>query len=133
MGFGSSKTESNEAKIDESVFKGLFSPEFRNRLSAVVTFNYLDEKVVLQIVDKFVGQLQDQLKEKNVKLELTPSAKKWLKERGYNKNMGARPMERTINDHIKQPLSYQILFGELSDGGLVKIRTKDNKLTFDYQ
>jgi ATP-dependent Clp protease ATP-binding subunit ClpA len=125
-------TSSNKAEIDTSVYKSFFSPEFRNRLSSVVTFNYLEEKIVLKIVDKFITELQEQITEKKVELTLSPSAKKWLMEKGYDKNMGARPMERTINEYIKQPLSYELLFGELADGGKVKVGKKGNELTFVF-
>jgi ATP-dependent Clp protease ATP-binding subunit ClpA len=132
IGFKSSKSESNEAKVDLSILKSIFSPEFRNRLSATLTFDYLEEKIVLQIVDKFTNELKSQLKEKNVELTLTPAAKRWLMKKGYDKNMGARPMERTINEYIKNPLSYEILFGELSMGGHVKVTKKNDNLIFDY-
>ena len=131
IGFGSAVTE-KKAEVDLSILSNLFSPEFRNRLSSIVTFDYLGEAVVLKIVDKFIKELEVQIEEKNVKLTLTPSAKKWIMEKGYNKNMGARPMERAINEHIKQTLSYELLFGKLSNGGEVKIAQKNNKLTFTY-
>jgi ATP-dependent Clp protease ATP-binding subunit ClpA len=133
IGFGSYTDKGTKASIDLSILTKLFSPEFRNRLSSIVTFDFLSEEVVLKIVDKFVLELEEQIKEKNVKLTLTSSAKKWLMTKGYNKNMGARPMERAIDEHIKQVLSYELLFGELSDGGEVKIGKKNDQLVFTYK
>jgi ATP-dependent Clp protease ATP-binding subunit ClpA len=132
MGF-KSKSNEQQAKVDINVLKDIFSPEFRNRLSAIVTFDYLEEQTVLKIVNKFTSQLQEQLKEKDVNLELTIAARKWLMHHGYDKNMGARPMERTINEFIKTPLSYEILFGKLSKGGTVKVTKKNNNLDFEYK
>ena len=88
---------------------------------------------VLKIVDKFTGQLQEQLHEKDVNLELTSAARRWLMNKGYDKNMGARPMERTINEFIKTPLSFEILFGKLSEGGTVKVTKKNDNLEFEYK
>lgn len=131
IGFSNNNEENGNA-IDLNAMNDIFSPEFRNRLSSIVTFDYLNEKTILKIVDKFIIELEGQIKEKNVKLTLTPAAKKWLMDKGYNKKMGARPMERAINDNIKQALSYEILFGKLSNGGKVKIGKKDDELTFTY-
>ncbi len=132
MGF-KSKTNKQQAEIDLNVLKDIFTPEFRNRLSAIVTFDYLEENTVLKIVDKFTGQLQEQLHEKDVNLELTSAARRWLMNKGYDKNMGARPMERTINEFIKTPLSFEILFGKLSEGGTVKVTKKNDNLEFEYK
>jgi len=130
IGFNSD--DKKVASVDTAVLNQLFTPEFRNRLSAVITFDFLSEDIVLKIVDKFILELEDQIKERDVKLTLTPSAKKWLMNKGYNRNMGARPMERAINDNIKQVLSYELLFGSLSNGGKVKIGVKNDSLVFTY-
>ncbi|GAB3015838.1 ATP-dependent Clp protease ATP-binding subunit ClpA [Bowmanella dokdonensis] len=110
----------------------IFSPEFRNRLDGIIWFNHLEADVILQVVDKFIVELQVQLDAKGVSLEVTSAARAWLAEKGYDKSMGARPMARVIQEHIKKELANQLLFGELSDGGSVKIDMKDDKLLFDY-
>ena len=89
--------------------------------------------IILQVVDKFIVELQAQLDKKSVNLELTAQARDWLADLGYDKAMGARPMARVIQDNLKKPLANEILFGHLSDGGTVKVTVKDNKLSFDYQ
>ena len=97
-----------------------FTPEFRNRLDATVWFNHLNEEVILQVVDKFIVELQAQLDVKGVSLEVTESARKWLAEKGYDKSMGARPMARLMQEEVKKELANELLFGELVDGGLTK-------------
>jgi ATP-dependent Clp protease ATP-binding subunit ClpA len=111
-----------------------FSPEFRNRLDAVVPFAHLDEDIVLQIVDKFIIQLEDQLADRRVGIELTDAARKWLINKGYDRQMGARPMARAIQEHIKKPLANELLFGHLVKGGLVKVDVKDagDGLAFEF-
>ncbi|CAM3653814.1 MULTISPECIES: ATP-dependent Clp protease ATP-binding subunit ClpA [Pseudoalteromonas] len=111
----------------------VFTPEFRNRLDNIIWFNHLEKEVILQVVDKFIVELQAQLDKKSVNLELTAQARDWLADLGYDKAMGARPMARVIQDNLKKPLANEILFGHLSDGGTVKVTVKDNKLSFDYQ
>ncbi|MEJ6473914.1 ATP-dependent Clp protease ATP-binding subunit ClpA [Pseudoalteromonas piscicida] len=111
----------------------VFTPEFRNRLDNIIWFNHLEKEVILQVVDKFIVELQAQLDKKSVNLELTTQARDWLAELGYDKAMGARPMARVIQDNLKKPLANEILFGQLADGGTVKVTVKDNKLSFDYQ
>ncbi|ATD06608.1 ATP-dependent Clp protease ATP-binding subunit ClpA [Pseudoalteromonas piscicida] len=111
----------------------VFTPEFRNRLDNIIWFNHLEKEVILQVVDKFIVELQAQLDKKSVNLELTAQARDWLSDLGYDKAMGARPMARVIQDNLKKPLANEILFGHLSDGGTVKVTVKDNKLSFDYQ
>ena len=111
----------------------VFTPEFRNRLDNIIWFNHLEKEVILQVVDKFIVELQAQLDKKSVNLELTTKARDWLADAGYDKAMGARPMARVIQDSVKKPLANEILFGKLSDGGTVKLDVKDNKLSFDYQ
>ncbi|AIY65511.1 ATP-dependent Clp protease ATP-binding subunit ClpA [Pseudoalteromonas piratica] len=110
-----------------------FTPEFRNRLDNTIWFNHLDEKVILQVVDKFIVELESQLDAKSVSIEVTEPARKWLAKEGYDKAMGARPMARLIQEKLKKPLANEILFGELSDGGNVKVSIKDKQLTFSYQ
>ena len=99
----------------------LFTPEFRNRLDAVVPFEPLDQDVILTVVDKFLTALQTQLDEKRVQLHVDESAREWLVEEGYDRNMGARPMERVIQEHIKKPLADMVLFGDLSKGGIAQV------------
>ncbi|MBU3001953.1 ATP-dependent Clp protease ATP-binding subunit ClpA [Paraglaciecola arctica] len=112
--------------------KKIFTPEFRNRLDAIVWFNHLDRDVILQVVDKFIVELQVQLDNKGVSLEVTNQARDWLGAKGYDKNMGARPMARVIQQHIKKELAHELLFGKLSQGGSVKIGLKNDQLTFKF-
>ena len=110
-----------------------FTPEFRNRLDGVVWFNHLTPQVLEQVVDKFICELQAQLDKKGVSLEVDPSAHAWIAEKGYDKEMGARPMSRVIQEHLKKPLANEILFGQLSKGGSVKVSASDkDELKFDY-
>ncbi|WP_372770697.1 ATP-dependent Clp protease ATP-binding subunit ClpA [Pseudoalteromonas sp.] len=110
-----------------------FTPEFRNRLDNTIWFNHLDEKVILQVVDKFIVELESQLDAKSVSIEVTEPARKWLAKEGYDKAMGARPMARLIQEKLKKPLANEILFGQLCDGGNVKVSIKDKQLTFSYE
>ncbi|OVE81345.1 ATP-dependent Clp protease ATP-binding subunit ClpA [bacterium K02(2017)] len=110
----------------------IFSPEFRNRLSAILKFNPLPEKVVLSIVDKFLTQVELQLLEKKVDLTVTDKAREYLAENGYDEKMGARPLQRLIHNKIKKQLSEEILFGQLEKGGQVTIEIKDEELDFIY-
>lgn len=111
----------------------VFSPEFRNRLDGIIWFNHLDSAVILQVVDKFIIELQAQLDEKGVSLEVSNEARAWLAEKGYDKNMGARPMGRVIQEKIKKELANELLFGELTAGGSVKITLGEDALKFDCQ
>lgn len=112
----------------------LFTPEFRNRLDSIVWFNHLDTLVIEQVVDKFICELQAQLDKKGVSLEVDSAAHIWLAEKGYDKAMGARPMSRAIQEHIKKPLANEILFGSLTKGGNVRVSVDNNKgeLSFKY-
>lgn len=112
----------------------LFTPEFRNRLDSIVWFNHLDTVVIEQVVDKFICELQAQLDKKGVSLEVDAGAQAWLTEKGYDKSMGARPMSRVIQEHIKKPLANEILFGSLIKGGNVRVSVNDSttELTFKY-
>ena len=105
-----------------------FSPEFRNRLDGIVWFNHLNQEVIEQVVDKFICELQAQLDKKHVSLELEPAAIRWLAEKGYDKAMGARPMARVIQEHLKKPLANEILFGKLAHGGAVKVSVSKGEL-----
>jgi ATP-dependent Clp protease ATP-binding subunit ClpA len=111
----------------------VFTPEFRNRLDNIIWFNHLEKDVILQVVDKFIVELQAQLDKKSVCLDLTNEARDWLADIGYDKSMGARPMARVIQDNLKKPLANEILFGELVDGGTVTISVKDKKLAFKFE
>ena len=121
--------QSNESDAMNSLNK-LFSPEFRNRLDEVIQFDYLDQKIILSVVDKFLTRLQAQLDKRNVELEITKSVSEWIAENGYDKDMGARPMERFIASNIKKPLVDKLLFGDLKAGGLIKIDMVNGALKF---
>jgi ATP-dependent Clp protease ATP-binding subunit ClpA len=108
--------------------KKVFSPEFRNRLDATIQFKALDANVILNVVDKFLIELEAQLEAKKVSMAITDKARRWLAEKGYDPKMGARPMARVIQDEIKQVLANELLFGELTNGGRVKIDIKDGSL-----
>ncbi len=110
-----------------------FSPEFRNRLDATIWFNHLDEEVILQVVDKFVVELQAQLDSKGVSLEVSNEARAWLAEKGYDKAMGARPMARLIQEELKKSIANELLFGKLVDGGSVKVSKKADALSFSFK
>ncbi len=110
-----------------------FTPEFRNRLDNIIWFNHLDEAIILHVIDKFIVELQAQLDKKSVCLELSEAARQWLAKEGYDRNMGARPMARVIQDKLKKPLANEILFGSLSDGGVVKVKLQKDKLKFVFE
>ena len=111
----------------------VFSPEFRNRLDGIIWFNHLDAEVILQVVDKFIIELQAQLDAKGVSLEVSNAARAHLAELGYDKAMGARPMARVIQQELKKELANELLFGELSSGGSVKVGMKGKKFTFSFK
>jgi ATP-dependent Clp protease ATP-binding subunit ClpA len=111
----------------------VFSPEFRNRLDNIVWFNHLDNVVIQQVVDKFIVELQAQLDDKGVSLELSKQAKQWLADNGYDKAMGARPMSRLIQEHLKKSLANELLFGELTHGGVAKVDVKKGKLVINFE
>jgi len=115
---------------DDKAIKKFFSPEFRNRLDAVIKFTSLTKEVVCQIVDKFVSELNGQIKEKNIEIVLDKEARLWLADKGYDRKMGARPLARLIDNKIKSPLSRRILFGDLKDGGRVNIDIVNDDLEF---
>ena len=105
----------------------MFTPEFRNRLDATVGFEPLGEDVILTVVDKFLTELQGQLDEKGVQLDVDEDARLWLVEKGYDRTMGARPMARVIQEHIKKPLADMVLFGGLSKGGIATVTLKGDR------
>ena len=127
IGFGAMSREDAQ----EDAVKKMFTPEFRNRLDAVVPFAYLPPAVVARVVDKFILQLELQLADRGVHIELDDEAREWLTTRGYDKLYGARPMARLVQEKIKQPLAEELLFGKLVDGGEVKVRIKDNQPVFE--
>ncbi len=128
IGFG----DVSNAEKGQRALERLFSPEFRNRLDAVVHFAALEADAVERVVDKFMTQLDAQLTEKRVTIELTPAARRWLAERGYDKTFGARPMARLIQEHVKRPLADEMLFGRLRDGGRVEIDAGEDGLRFVF-
>ncbi len=129
LGFG---RESREGE-DSAAIERTFTPEFRNRLDAVISFGALPKPVILRVVEKFVLQLEAQLIDRNVHIELTNAAADWLADKGYDQKMGARPLGRVIQEHIKKPLAEELLFGSLMKGGLVKVDVKDDKIDLIYQ
>jgi ATP-dependent Clp protease ATP-binding subunit ClpA len=131
IGFGSDVRigEDNEA------INRMFTPEFRNRLDAVISFSALSPQTIGRVVDKFVLQLEDQLADRNVQIVLDEAAHDWLARKGYDKLFGARPLGRVIQEHVKKPLAEELLFGKLVKGGLVKVSVdkEKDKLTFAFE
>jgi len=117
---------------DMDAIERMFTPEFRNRLDAIITFKALPPEVVSQVVDKFVLELEVQLSDRDVVIELTKPAREWLAKRGYDEKFGARPLARVIQENIKKPLAEELLFGRLAKGGVVLVKIKDNKPAFEY-
>jgi ATP-dependent Clp protease ATP-binding subunit ClpA len=113
---------------DTAAIERTFTPEFRNRLDSVISFAPLSKSTILQVVEKFVLQLEAQLMDRNVTIELSRPAAAWLADKGYDDKMGARPLARVIQEHIKKPLAEDLLFGKLTKGGFVKVTVKDGKL-----
>ncbi|MDP3852948.1 ATP-dependent Clp protease ATP-binding subunit ClpA [Phenylobacterium sp.] len=129
IGFGRGKQDD---EVDEAL-KRLFTPEFRNRLDAVVPFKALTQEIIRQVVQKFVMQLEAQLADRHVTIETTEDAADWLAKNGFDELYGARPLARVIQEHIKKPLADEILFGKLVKGGHVKVVLKDGKLAFEIE
>ena len=125
-------TRTDNFDLSIKAIENLFSPEFRNRLTSIIQFKPLQIEVMEQVVDKFVKQLNDRMKEKKVELVLDDSARLYLAKKGYEPAYGARPLARLIQTEITQVLSEEILFGKLEKGGSVTINEKDEKLVFDY-
>ena len=132
IGFGREVGDTMDYAENEAITK-MFSPEFRNRLDAIVPFSNLQPDTVEKVVDKFVIQLEAQLADRNVSIELSHDARKYLAEAGYDVTMGARPLARIIQEKVKRPLAEEILFGKLEKGGLVFIDYDGKSLTFSYQ
>ena len=116
---------------DKEAINKMFTPEFRNRLDAIVPFAALKQETMVRVVDKFIAQLEAQLTEKNVALHLSEEARQWLAVKGYDPAMGARPLSRVIQEHVKKSLAEEILFGDLANGGTVVIKVKDDKIVFE--
>ena len=117
---------------DLEAIEKMFTPEFRNRLDAIISFQSLSPEVVGKVVDKFVIELEMQLEDRNVIIELTKTAREWLGKKGYDAKFGARPLARVIQEHIKKPLAEELLFGKLAKGGVVLVKLKKNKLVLEY-
>jgi ATP-dependent Clp protease ATP-binding subunit ClpA len=128
LGFGA---QTNLGKGKEAIEK-MFSPEFRNRLDAMITFNPLSQENIERVVDKFIIELDQQLNDRKVFLQLTNRARRWFAERGYDPTFGARPMARLIQNEIKRVLADEILFGKLQSGGKVEIDESEGRLVFSY-
>jgi ATP-dependent Clp protease ATP-binding subunit ClpA len=133
FGFTRSKREGD----DMEAITRMFAPEFRNRLDAIITFAHLSQEVIAMVVEKFVLQLEAQLADRDVTIELTDESSKWLIANGYDELMGARPMARVIQEHIKKPLADEVLFGRLKSGGHVRVvvvtdEAGKSKLNFEY-
>ena len=124
-------TNSNEGASYEAV-KKFFSPEFRNRLDGTVEFVSLERKHIDMIVTKTINEINDMLRDKNITIKLSRKAKTWLRDKGYQPDMGARPLQRVVNDYIKKPLSKEILFGELVNGGTVTLDIENDEVQFEY-
>jgi len=128
MGFG---REGRVGEDAEAIDK-MFSPEFRNRLDAVIGFASLSPEIVAKVVDKFIMQLEAQLADRQVTIELTDEARAWLARKGYDPLYGARPLARVIQEYIKKPLAEELLFGKLEKGGIVRVEVAEDKLRFTY-
>ena len=128
IGFGSSVRDGE----DNEAITRMFTPEFRNRLDAVIAFGHLPPDVVRKVVEKFILQLEAQLSERQINIELSTEAADWLAKKGYDQQMGARPLARVIQEHIKKPLAEEVLFGKLAKGGTVRILLKGDELAFQY-
>ncbi len=129
IGFNRTK---REGEADAAIVK-MFTPEFRNRLDSVITFNSLSLDIIMQVVEKFILQLEGQLIDRNVTIEFSDDTLKWLADEGYDEKMGARPISRKIQEHIKKPLSEALLFGELKKGGIVKLSINKNKIDLAFK
>ncbi len=129
IGFGRDRREGE----DTAAIERMFTPEFRNRLDAVISFAPLPKETILQVVEKFVLQLEAQLMDRHVAIELSKAAAEWLADKGYDEKMGARPLGRAIQEYIKKPLAEELLFGKLAKGGLVKVGVLKGELTLKLQ
>lgn len=128
IGFSNDNDDASKVAIEK-----FFTPEFRNRLDAVVEFKNLEKDHIDRIVDKVMAEINEMLKPKKVRIVLTPASREWLRDKGYVPNMGARPLGRVIHDSIKKPVSKEILFGRLVNGGMVEVQVADGELHFVYR
>ena len=124
-------TEQDHSTDGMEVLKKMFTPEFRNRLDSIIQFDPLSPEVITTVVDKFLVEVQVQLDDKKVVLDISDEARTWLAENGYDQAMGARPMQRLIQSKIKKELAEDILFGKLSNGGVVQVLVRDNDLVLE--
>jgi ATP-dependent Clp protease ATP-binding subunit ClpA len=129
MGF---TEQQNELDAMEEINR-MFTPEFRNRLDSIVQFGPLDEKTIASVVDKFLVELEAQLDEKKVSLHVDDDARTWLAEKGYDAKMGARPMARIIQEHLKKPLANELLFGGLVRGGKVNVTVEQGEIAINIE
>ena len=118
---------------DEEAIKRMFTPEFRNRLDSSIAFSHLTPEIMMLIVDKFLLQLEAQLHDRNVEVAATDEARRWLGEKGYDRAFGARPLGRMIQEHVKKPMSEELLFGKLENGGRVTVDVKDGEIVFEFE
>ncbi len=126
-------TEQDHSSDGMEALKKMFTPEFRNRLDAVIQFKPLDEENIKHVVDKFIMELETQLEQKGVSLDVDMAARRWLARNGYDPQMGARPMARVIKEHIKKPMAEELLFGKLEGGGHVLVTEHDGELSFEFE
>jgi ATP-dependent Clp protease ATP-binding subunit ClpA len=126
-------TKQDHSSDAMEAIKKMFTPEFRNRLDGIIQFRQLGPETISQVVDKFLFELESQLEEKGVTIEFDTEARTWLAMRGYDPDMGARPMARLIQDAIKKPLAEELLFGKLSGGGHIRVTVKDDELEFELE
>ena len=129
VGFGRTQRSGD----DTEAINRMFSPEFRNRLDAIIAFAGLSKKIISRVVEKFIMRLEVQLGDRNVSIEISEEARSWIGSKGYDKNFGARPLARIVQEHVKKPLAEELLFGKLTGGGVVSIDFQDGKLSFDYE
>ena len=127
VGFGSLERDSDP----KDAVNKFFAPEFRNRLDGIVKFNKLDRTNMVKVIKKFIDELNALIKDKNINVRLNPDAIEFLINKGFNSKMGARPLQRTIDEHIKKPMSREILFGKLTNGGVVEVTVQDDKLNLN--
>jgi len=123
IGFGGQEKEYSDKDL-----KKFFTPEFRNRLDGIITFNKLAKETMVKIVNKFIDELRAQVKDKNIKVKITKDAVNWLISKGFDSKMGARPLQRTIDKEIKRDLARMMLFGDLKNGGTFNITTQDGNI-----
>jgi ATP-dependent Clp protease ATP-binding subunit ClpA len=128
VGFGSLERDGDP----KDAINKFFAPEFRNRLDGIIRFGKLDHETTVKVVKKFIDELNSLLKDRNVHVKPTADAVEYLITKGFDKKMGARPLQRTIDDLIKKPLSKEILFGKLTNGGIVEVDTNDDGLTLNF-